>query len=171
MKLPRYLQVALLATAVAVAWSHFSEDESALVTPQMRHPVTPQPVKPSKETASAPRPERVDLFPSPKADVPQEQAASVEQAAPAEPTTPDLPLHALGAWWSDHQRIIILTDGVETWPVCRQCNAAGNIWLGSEPVSGWKLKAVGKDHLLFEWQSTHAQRRLELGELQLEPKQ
>lgn len=170
MKLPRYLQVALLATAVAVVWSHFNDDDSASVTPQTMRPVTAHQIKQTAEPASTPRPERIDLFPSPKADAGAEQAMPVEQAK-AEPTTPDLPLHALGAWWSDHQRIIVLTDGVDTWPVCRQCKAAGKIWLGSEPVKGWKLTAVKQDHLLFEWQSTHAQHRLELGELQSEPKQ
>lgn len=168
MKLPRYLQVALLVTAGAVAWSYFNDNEPAPVTSQMMRPVTEHPVKPTQEPASMPRSKRVDLFPQSKTDVLEEQAKPVEQVKP-EVTTPDLPLYALGAWWNPHQRIIILTNGVETWPVCRHCKAAEKIWIGSEPVSGWKLKAVEKDHLLFEWRFTHAQRKLELGELQSEP--
>jgi hypothetical protein len=88
-----------------------------------------------------------------------------------EQPTPDLPFKALGTWWSQNQRVILLTNGVDTWPVCRQCKAEEKIWIGSEPVSGWQLKAVEKDHLLFEWLLTHAQRKLELGELQSEPTQ
>lgn len=170
MKLPRYLQVALLVTAGAVAWSHFSDNEPAPGPPQMTRSVTQHPVKPTEEPASLARSERINLFPHPMAEVFEEQAKPVEDVKP-EQTTPDLPVYALGAWWNHHQRIIILTDGVETWPVCRHCQAAGKIWIGNEPVSGWKLKAVEKDHLLFEWRFTHALRKLELGELQSEPTQ
>ena len=63
----------------------------------------------------------------------------------------------------------MLTDGKETWPVCERCRADGRIWIGSSPVNDWILKAVANDHLLFEWQPTHTQQRLELDELQSEP--
>lgn len=174
MKLPRYLQVALLATAVAVVWSYSDEDESSSVLHQAVRPVTHSSVKTVREPPPASRHERVDLFPAGEAEPLKEESIPMEQAPPiasAEPDTPALQLQVLGTWWSHDQRIIILTDGVGTWPVCRACKAAGKIWLGSEPVRGWKLTAVGKDHLLFEWQSNHAQRRLALKEIHTEPTQ
>ncbi|HEY3983136.1 hypothetical protein [Cedecea sp.] len=168
MKLPRYLQVALLATAGAVVWSQLSDDEPASVVPQVMESAPLRPAKPKEAPPGAPRPARPNLFPQPLADTGAEQTEA-EQHVEAEPVTPELPLQALGAWWSQHQRVILLTDGVETWPVCSKCKAEGKIWIGNEPVSGWQLKAVEKDHLLFEWRLTHTQRRLELGELQSEP--
>lgn len=170
MKLPRYLQVALLATVGAVVWSQFADDGSAPVDLHVTKPVSQRPLMRKETPASSEHALRPNLFSLPIADTEVEQNKATSNIAP-EPVTPNLPLQALGAWWSQHQRIILLTDGVETWPVCRQCKAEGKIWIGSEPVSGWQLKAVEKDHLLFEWQLTHAQRKLELGELQSEPTQ
>lgn len=168
MKLPRYLQVALLATLGGIVWSQLSDDESTRGVSQVAQPVAQRPVK-LKEAQSPPlRASRINLFPPPLAET-VDQSSEPKLSVEPKPSTPDLPLQALGAWWSQHQRIILLTDGVETWPVCLRCKAEGKIWIGSEPVSGWRLKAVEKDHLLFEWQLTHAQRKLELGELQSEP--
>ncbi|WP_455871769.1 hypothetical protein [Serratia proteamaculans] len=171
MKLPRYLQVALLVTVGAVSWSQFVDDEHARVVPQVTQPASSRPAT-LRETLPSPlRTSRTNLFAPPLADTATGQTEPAQKNVEPEPPTPSLPLQALGAWWSQHQRIIVLTDGVETWPVCRQCKAEGKIWIGSEPISGWQLKAVEKDHLLFEWQLTHAQRKLELGELQSEPTQ
>lgn len=170
MKLPRYLQVALLATVGAVVWSQLADDGSAPVDLHVTKPVSQRPLMRKETPASSERTLRPNLFSLPIADTEVEQNKAASSIEP-EPVTPNLPLQALGAWWSQHQRIILLTDGVETWPVCRQCKVEGKIWIGSEPVSGWQLKAVEKDHLLFEWQLTHAQRKLELGELQSEPTQ
>lgn len=170
MKLPRYLQVALLATVGIVGWCQWADDEATPVMFSVTPAVSPRPTTPSAPSAAPLRTARNTLFSLPLPDAAAQQIDPAESVA-AEPSTPDLPLQALGAWWSQHQRIILLTDGTETWPVCRQCKAEGSIWIGSEPVSGWQLKAVEKDHLLFEWQLTHAQRTLELGELQSEPTQ
>lgn len=166
MKLPRYLQVMLIATVGAVIWSQFSEDEPTPDAPHVTQPAPPPAVK----FKSANRPTRVNLFPKPKADAnaPVKQTES-KKTIKHEPSTPALPFQALGVWWSHHQRVILLTNGVETWPVCRRCKAEGKIWVGNEPAKGWQLKAVEKDHLLFEWRFNHIQRRLELGDLQSEP--
>ncbi|MGU3414609.1 hypothetical protein ACLBW0_13485 [Enterobacteriaceae bacterium C34A] len=168
MKLPRYLQAALAATAVAVIWSQFVDDaplpEASLLAPKNTLPSA----KSEAEPLSRPVPGRADLF----AFAPSDKASEPTDATPHEetqPPTPELPLQILGAWWRHHQRTLLLTDGTETWPVCRDCRAEGKIWIGSEPVNGWILKAVAKDHLLFEWRLTHAERRLELGDLQSEP--
>jgi hypothetical protein len=167
MRLPRYLQVALLATVGAVAWSQLADDEPTPVASSAPSPARARAVKPIEAPPSLSRPARANLFPPPQASA--REAAEPAPRAEPEPTTPELPLHALGAWWNQHQRTVLLTDGVETWPVCQRCRADGKIWIGSEPVSGWILKAVEQDHLLFEWQLTHVQRRLALGDLQSEP--
>ena len=169
MKLPRYLQLALLGTAAVVIWSLNSEEEPAAVHPvaQVREPA--RKAKPVAAKKPADTPLRNNLFHSPVAQV--QQVETPPEAPPETPSAPPLPLEALGAWWSGHQRIVLLTDGRETWPVCQRCRADNKIWIGSSPVSGWTLKAVEKDHLLFEWQLTHIQQRLELGDLQSEPTQ
>lgn len=165
MKLPRYLQLTLLATVCSVAWSQFNDDEPERMMPT----VAPKPSKLGITPIVMPPPVRVNLFPHPLAESPAEQ--TLVNYSESEPITPHLPLQALGAWWSQNQRIILLTDGIETWPVCKQCKAEGKIWIGNEPVSGWLLKAVEKDHLLFEWRHSQDQRKLNLSELQLEPTQ
>nr|WP_159466092.1 hypothetical protein [Scandinavium goeteborgense] len=167
MRLPRYLQVALVATVGAVVWSQFADDDSAPVAASAPQQTRTRAAKPIDVQQPLSRPSRTNLFPQPQTH-PREQDILTPSVKP-EPTTPELPLHAMGAWWNQHQRTVLLTDGVETWPVCQRCRADGKIWIGSEPVSGWILKAVEQDHLLFEWQLTHVQRRLALGDLQSEP--
>lgn len=169
MKLPRYLQLALVLTAGLVFWSLFSGEEAPEVPRQKASVSPPRPPTPEQE---APRQTRIDLFAAPHHTAREEAEKLSETGKPEQaplPTAPLLPLQILGAWWENHQRIILLTDGKETWPVCERCQADGRIWTGSAPVSDWILKAVAKDHLLFEWQPGHIQQRLELGELQSEP--
>lgn len=172
MMLPRYLQLAILATAGAVIWSLFIDDETAAVSARPLSAGQEQPATSVSDRIKTPRTDRINLFTVPVlAKTDDEPPPERESPPPPEPTTPPLPLQALGAWWSNNQRILLLTDGVETWPVCDRCRADGKIWIGSSPINGWTLKAVEKDHLLFEWQLTHIQQRLELGDLQSEPTQ
>lgn len=166
MKLPRYLQVALVLTAGLALWSQFSSDETQ-ETVHLRAPTTrPAPaVKPSAEPLTT---VRRDLFPPHNEHEESPETVAVE-VAPPPPSAPPLPLQVLGAWWEQRQRIIILTDGQETWPVCERCRADGKIWLGDSPVSGWTLTEVANDYLQFEWTATHMHQRLSLEELTSEP--
>ena len=168
MKLPRYLQLALVLTAGAAIWSQFADEEISQAPLEVQPVSRPRPAPAKKEAAHS---TRVDLFSTPHSrarDLTETQPES-EQPEKAAPTAPPIPLQVLGAWWENRQRIIVLTDGKETWPVCERCKADGRIWIGSSPVDNWILKTVANDHLLFEWQPSHIQQRLELDELQSEP--
>jgi hypothetical protein len=172
MKLPRYLQLAIAVTVGLVIWSQFVSDEDP--DELTLSPSTAQRTRPAATTTPATKPDSaswVNLFPGPvKADknAPGQSGASAPPPPPP-PSAPPLPLQVMGAWWSQQQRIVIITDGNQTWPVCKRCQADGKIWIGSSPVAGWSLVDVANDHLLFEWQATHTRKRLELDDLQAEP--
>lgn len=169
MKLPRYLQVAIIVTAGLVIWSQFSGDEPAESTTASR-PIA-QRTRPAAVTSTTAAPttkEWVNLFPGPAKPVTRNGSESLAPPPPA-PSAPPLPFKAMGAWWSKQQRVVIVTDGQQTWPVCNKCDAEGKIWIGSSPMEGWSLVEVADDHLLFEWLATHTRKRLELGDLQDKP--
>lgn len=168
MKLPRYLQLALVLTAGATIWSLVTGEEVSQAPHQVQPVSRPRPAPAKQETAHS---TRIDLFSTlrNRAQNAAEKKPESERAEKAQPAAPPLPLQVLGAWWENRQRIIVLTDGKETWPVCERCKADGKIWIGSSPIDDWMLKAVANDHLLFEWQPSHIQQRLELDELQSEP--
>lgn len=176
MKLPRYLQLSLVATLALVIWSQFNDETLTTANPptQPKRAATASSAAATKVASGTPA--RANLFrlPVSEADtVAMREAkakAKAKATAPAEPLTPPLPLKVLGAWWSQQQRIIILTDGMDTWPVCDKCKVQGKIWLGSTPVSKWSLVEVTPDHLLFEWQATHARQRIALDDFASEPK-
>lgn len=170
MKLPRYLQVALVITVGLLLWSQFSDEDPEVLTPVARRPAnnTPAPVQsPMTPAATA----RINLFPVP--EMKQKESLKTDVARPqppAVPQTPPLPLSVMGAWWNQNQRIVIITDGKQSWPVCNRCKAEGKIWLGSTPVSGWTLTDVTQEYLQFEWQATHVRQQLMLDDLASEPK-
>ena len=167
MKLPRYLQLALVLTAGAVFWSQFADDEISQAPLEAQPVSRPRPAPAKPETAHA---TRIDLFQRHIARRKTQQnsrrktiglkrrhqphrryrfSSSVPVGKPSEDRCAD-------GWQRDR-------------PVCERCRADGRIWIGSSPVNNWILKAVANDHLLFEWQPTHSQQRLELDELQSEP--
>jgi hypothetical protein len=170
MKLPRYLQLALVVTAGAVLWSLFAGEEEPLSNLSVQPVSQPSASQRTKAPPETPvRQTRANLFALPQTATPEQEQEAMQSAVEPPPSAPPLPLNVLGTWWDRHQRIILLTDGVETWPVCDRCHAEGKIWIGSSPINDWVLKGVEKDHLLFEWLPGHIQQPLELGDLQSEP--
>lgn len=171
MIVPRYLQVTLALTLASVIWSVVSSDERDDAPVRPVAPAHNQPTA-HRKSADSVMAVHKDLFALSHAD--KENPATTQAKAeppPPQHITPALPLSLLGIWWEGHQRIILLTDGRDTWPVCHHCRAENAIWIGNEPVEGWKLKAVNKDDLLFEWQLTHTSQHLEISDLQSEPTQ
>ena len=164
MTLPRYLQVALLLSVLAAIGSLlFLEEAPEIHLPEQTAATTPLTLYPQNNRQTP----RQDLFSVPVKVLPT--PVKTPDKPSVRPATPPFPLQVMGAWWSQNQRIILLTNGHNTWPVCKGCKAEEKIWIGDQPVAGWVLKAVATDHLLFEWQLTHAQQRLELGDLHSEP--
>lgn len=169
MKLPRYLQVAILVTTMAVLWSLFT-DEGVPNAYEVTSASSPaRPVKTITPDTKYERTNRINLFPLPQQI--QDGGEKELNRAPQAPDTPPLPLVVLGAWWEKQQRIIVLTDGDKSWLVCQRCSIEGKIWIGSEAIRGWTLKAVEKKHLLFEWKLSQTEKRLELDDLKSEPLQ
>lgn len=149
MKLPRYLQIALALSCALSLWQFFSVPETQPVTSATT-------IAPAPTTGSAPRVEptatgknnTLNLFPfqGDKAEPPP-----VVMPKMAVPSTPPLPFQVNGAWWDQHQRALVLTDGIQQWIICRQCRARDKIWIGANLGQGWQLVEVGADFLTFRW--------------------
>lgn len=182
MKLPRYLQISLLITGLLVLYTLIVDDEA--VSPPLS---VINPLSQTAQTRSADRHRRqpvlenrsddfVDLFPSaikPVAREQSKQAPIVEeppQYQEPEIMAPPLPFQLVGAWWSNHQRTLMLQADDQQWIICRSCRASTRVWTGMKLTDDWQLKSVSADSLTFIWLPQMQELHLALGDMKSEPK-
>ncbi|QGH62001.1 hypothetical protein [Serratia proteamaculans] len=112
----------------------------------------------------------VNLFPF-QGQKPAPSTTEVLAAPPeaVEPGAPPLPFKVNGAWWYQHQRALILTDGKQQWIICRQCRARDKIWTGATLNHDWQLVKIGPDSLTFRWLPQRLDQRLALGDMTSKP--
>ncbi|AFI89651.1 hypothetical protein EXT68_02820 [Pectobacterium parmentieri] len=169
MKLPRYLIVVLTITLGLVVWSQLSADsadEETTSTPAMTR--TPQGKVPrAVATETRKKEELVDLFPVRSPPVTPEN--QTEKPQPVKKREPAFPLKAVGAWWENGERIVILSDGELNVLLCTQCQIKDAVRPGHVIVPTWRLITLSKDHLTVEWQPEHTMKRIELDDLTSRP--
>ncbi|WNN45057.1 MULTISPECIES: hypothetical protein [Winslowiella] len=168
MKLPRYLQVMLLLTAVISLWSALSGDaqeEESLLTVSQPHPVRDIPTTPAPPAIAGNASD--DLFPY--QGNPVEPASAPATARPEKPRAPQLPFKVVGAWWSNNQRLLVLTDGRESWIVCRQCKLQESIRPGDKLDNNWQLMEIATDSLTFRWLPLKNDQHLSLDDMKSKP--
>jgi len=171
MKLPRYLQVMLVLTAVLSLWSALNGDE-----PEEENLL---PVRQSAEVshaAAAPAQPATPGNPSenlfPFQGEPVKPARAPEPAAPPvarQPPAPQLPFKVVGAWWNNNQRLLVLTNGKESWIVCRQCKLRESIRPGDKLDNNWQLTEIAADALTFRWLPLQNDQRLPLDDMKSKP--
>lgn len=172
MKIPRYLQLMLAATAVICLWSGFSEeniDDEPLLSPHpsseisARPPVTAEPAK----SVNGQR----NLFPfQGKVEKPRVPAPVTVKAPKVEaPRAPQLPFKLAGAWWSKNQHLLVVSNGQQSWIVCRTCNVKESIRPGQKLDNNWQLMEITDDYLTFRWLPLETDQRLSLGNMKSKP--
>lgn len=171
MKLPRYLQVMLVLSGALSLWSALSGDE-----PEAENllPVRQTP-KVSNVGAAPAAPAAADnqsanLFPF--QGQPIEPARAPTPATPtvaAPPAAPPIPFKVVGAWWSNNQRLLVLSDGKESWIVCSQCKVQERIRPGDKLNDHWQLTEIAADSLTFRWLPLQNDQRLPLDDMKSKP--
>ncbi|MEX1841651.1 hypothetical protein KMW40_14625 [Enterobacter cloacae] len=169
MKLPRYLKILLALTVILLVWAQIADlqqpeqnDIVAMPAQPVRH--TQKPINAHKTTTAF-----VDLFPwqgekKAIAKIPSGQRVTAQQSK-----TPALPFRVAGAWWSNNQRTIILTNGHQNWIVCHHCKAPEHIWIGDRLNHDWQLQEVTAGQLIFRWLPQQLDQHLALAELETKP--
>ncbi|MFS2222960.1 hypothetical protein [Pantoea sp. B65] len=176
MTLPRYLQAALAVTAAVTLWSLFSPADDAPVAEDLLPQGQPAALAAASASRAAAAPalsdNHHDLFPF---QGPQVRAAPPPPPPPPTPPVaeapraPTLPFRVAGAWWSQQQRYLLLTDGRQSWIVCRQCKFADSIRSGEKLNDNWQLRAIEPDYLVFRWLPLENDQRLSLGDMKSKP--
>lgn len=171
MKLPRYLQIALLLTGALVLYTLLSDDAEDIdvVTGIYR---IQQAVSEDKNSKNAEYPKStgnfVNLFP-PAIKPQSEKVVSQEIIKAPEIVTPPLPFKVIGAWWSEGQRTLVLQDAGRQWIICQHCRATEPIWIGMQITPEWKLRGISADRLTFVWLPQMREQHLALGAMNTEP--
>jgi hypothetical protein len=174
MKLPRYLQFALLITGALVLYSLVDDApdgvEEIAVVQRPAH-VDSNRLTPVSELK--PQDGFIDIFPSgiKPADVQtsREVLATPKDAEPPKIVTPPLPFRLVGAWWSDNQRALMLQQADQQWIICRRCRAPERVWTGMNLTKDWQLKSVSAQSLTFIWLPQMREQHMALGDMDAEP--
>ncbi|KAB7894661.1 hypothetical protein GA565_00965 [Rouxiella sp. S1S-2] len=175
MKLPRYLQIALLATCALVLYSLLGDEADEPIPLAVVHrAATPSAVDISPTASSLQKQGFVDLFPSATKPLkPTSEQESMHKAPVVaivqEPLVPRLPFNLVGSWWSDGQRALMLQQGSQHWIICKKCRAPQRVWIGMPLNKDWQLKSVSTDSLTFLWLPQMREQRLPLGDMKYEP--
>ncbi|CAM3741944.1 hypothetical protein BS639_02640 [Rouxiella silvae] len=175
MKLPRYLQIALLATCALALYSLLGDEADEPVPLSVVHRApSPSAVKITPTATSQLEQSFVDLFPSgikPLKPAPELEAVHKAPvvAKVEEPLVPSLPFNLVGSWWSDGQRALMLQQGSQHWIICKKCRAPQRVWIGMPLNKDWQLKSVSTDSLTFLWLPQMREQRLPLGDMKSEP--
>ncbi|MDR3432779.1 MAG: hypothetical protein P4L95_12895 [Rouxiella aceris] len=182
MKLPRYLQIALLITGLLVLYSLIGDEEPAsmplsVINPLSQNAHTRSADQHHRQSVSESKSDDfIDLFPSAIKSAALEQSQEVSiatkqsQRQEAAIVVPPLPFQLVGAWWSNHQRTLMLQAEDQQWIICRRCRAAKRVWTGMKLTDDWQLKSVSADSLTFIWLPQMQEQHLALGDMKSEPK-
>lgn len=179
MKLPRYLLIALLISCALSFYALLSDNEVKDFQPTQVKNVYARPQIKAGQAAASELSKKntddnfVDLFPSaikPVLAVKQTIVAMPKISQSPEVTTPILPFALMGAWWADHQRVLLLKGNNKSWVLCGSCRVEGRIWIGMQLTDNWQLKNVSADRLTFVWLPQMREQNLDLGDLKFEPK-
>ncbi|EPF0317228.1 hypothetical protein ACSN7O_004629 [Enterobacter chuandaensis] len=167
MSVSRYLVAALIALFALVVWDALDTNntpQAPILAPQSQKTKTTQAVAtPVHEQGQV---LLVDLFPAWRHAQPE---AEYPATPPVQKIAATFPLRAIGAWWENNERILIVGGEEVNFLFCKKCRKKESIHPGEMILPDWKLIALEEDHFMVGSLSEATTQRIELDDLTSEP--